>query len=301
MAGKFGADFNASQPSDADLVKKGAQWIRDIKSRIKTTFGVMFNLETGQLLDNVVASASLKDLNPDPSGSWNRVTVNKKGQVTAGAEEEQVISAKPYRWIYNYGTGLGPAGVIARSLDVDDDGLNVASYSFTVPAGVTRLNVRVFGAGGGGGFNVTPLTAQGGGGGGYTETLVDVSEGDVFLIWAGEGGVGMTAGGDPAKKGAMTKFEFDPLRYAKAFGGLPGNATEPGSPGAGETTSAFSGWGPNFDMEGNWGTPYNGGSGGGGGGGGTAAHIGSGGLPASTGAGGDAGSMGCVVVDYWKN
>jgi hypothetical protein len=296
MAGKLGADFNASQPSDADLVKKGAQWIRDIKARIKATVAVCFNTETGMPLDNVFPSASLKDLNPSPAGSWNRVTVNTKGQVTAGEEEEVVISAKPYRWVYDYVGGRGPDSVVASpSLDTDDDGLNVATYSFTVPAGVTRLNVRVFGAGGGGGWHAT--TAKGGGGGGYTETHIDVSEGDVFLVWVGEGGIGMTSVPVAAEKGAMTKFEFDTLRYAKATGGEAGTATDAGSPGFGETTIAFDGWGPSIDFYGCWGTSTTGGPGGGGAGG----DYGQGGAPASSGAGANPGGGGLVIVDYWKN
>lgn len=302
MAGKFGADFNSAQPSDSDLVKKGAQWIRDIKTRIKAFNAVCFNLETGQLLNNIVASASLKDLNPDPTGTWDEVDVNSKGQVTAGRNPTRSISATPYRWVYNYGTGVGPTGLIARSLQVDPvSGLNVATYSFVVPAGVTRLQVRVFGAGGGGGYNATPDTAGGGGGGGFTDTLVDVAEGDTFLVWAGEGGIGMTSALVAAKSGAPSKFERSALQYAMAEGGLPGTSTAPGFGGRGSVTSSVTGWGPNIDAYGQKGDVYSGGMGGGGLGTGTGTLSGAGGDPASSGAGANAGGSGWVVVDYWKS
>ncbi len=84
MPGKFGADFNSAQPSDDDLVKNGAGWIRDIKARLKTTWAVLFNLETGELKDDVIGYAKLTDLSPDPAGTFTQVTVNAKGLVTAG-------------------------------------------------------------------------------------------------------------------------------------------------------------------------------------------------------------------------
>lgn len=297
MAGKFGADFNPSQPSNSDLVKKGAQWIRDIKTRLKATFGVCFNLETGNLLDNVVPSASLKTLNPDPSGTFSEVDVNNKGQVTAGRNPVKTVIVKPYAWMYFFEQGLGPDNqIIARSLTTDTDGLQVASYSFATPAGVNRLKVRVYGAGGGGGYGAA---AGGGGGGGYTETLVDVSEGDVFLVWAGEGGIGMDSIATPAKNGALSKFQRDAFQYAQSHGGLAGIATAPGAPGRGETTSSVAGWGPNFDLYGAWGTKEQGGMGAGGAGGGNG-FIGTGGLPVNSGAKADDGGGGCVIVEYWK-
>jgi hypothetical protein len=112
MAGKFGADFNAAQPSDSDLVKKGAQWIRDIKTRIQGDFRRVFQFGDRQLLNNSVPSAALKDLNPDPTGTFREVDVNSKGQVTAGRNPTTTVTAKPYRWMYSYAQGFGPSGAL---------------------------------------------------------------------------------------------------------------------------------------------------------------------------------------------
>jgi hypothetical protein len=101
-----------------------------------------------------------------------------------------------------------------------------------------------------------------------------VAEGDVFLVWAGEGGIGMTSGGAAAAKGAYSKFERSALQYAAAAGGLPGTATTAGSPGAGEITTGVSGWGPGWTFYGQWGDIYNGGMGGGGAGNGGGSQYG---------------------------
>lgn len=296
MAGFFGADFVQSQPSDSDLVKRGASVMRDIKTRIKTFLNVCFNLETGQLKDDVVPYTALRDLVPSPEGTWNEVDVNEKGLVTGGREVSTVAAAKPYRWVYNYTQGLDSDGdAITRSLDTDDDGLNVATYSFVVPEGVTRIHVRCWGAGGGGGYNATPLTAGGGGGGGYADTFIEVSEGDTFLVWVGEGGGGMPAAGGAGENGAMTRFWFANLKYTQAVGGLAGTATEPGAGSEGETTVAQDGWGPAFEFDGAWGTLTDGGDGAGG----ATGNHGRGGDPGDSGSDGQQGSGGLVVVEYW--
>ena len=297
MAGMFGADFNASQPSDSDLVKRGASVFRDIKTRLKAFLGVCFNLETGQAKPSVFPYTVLKDLNPTPEGTWNEVDVNSKGLVTAGRNVENTHISIPYRWAYGYDHGTSPThDTIAATPDTDTDGLNVASYSFVVPADVTRIHVRVWGAGGGGGYNATPNTAGGGGAGGYTDTMIDVSEGDTFLVWVGEGGLGMDSVATPGKKGGLTRFKFTDLKYAAAYGGGAGTATEGGAGGLGETTSAFDGWGPNFDFNGQDGNIIDGGIGAGGGG---FESISKGGVPVATGAIAGSGGNGLVVVEYW--
>lgn len=287
MAGKFGADFNADQPSDADLVKKGAQWLRDIRARIKATWAVCFNLETGQPLDNVFPYSSLKSLNPNPAGSWNRVTVNNKGLVTSGSEEDIELGAKLYRTIYNFSAGVGPDGsVITAAGGTDTDGNTIATYTFTFPADVTRIRVRVQGAGGGSG------TGDGGGGGGaYVEAVIDGSEGDSWLVWVGES---VEEGlGTPARSG-MSRFYFTAFKYAKCAGGFAGTTGVGGNGGVVDVAGI-----PNY-------IGINGGAG--------VAVIGGGagcGAPSAASAvfGGGMGAMpegtlggdGFVVVDYWKN
>lgn len=298
MAGKLGADFNASQPSDDDLVKKGAQWFRDTKQRLKSWAGVRFNLETGDFLDNVIEASKLKTLNPSPVGTWRSVTVTDKGLVTAGTNPNVSGNVSPYQVSYNLSGGLDVVGgAIVGSGGVDGDGLNVRSFSFVVPAGVDKIFVQVIGAGGGGGYNASATLCTGGAGGAYAEGFIAVSEGDTFLVWVGEGGDGATSGPTPAVKGAMTKFEFSAFKYLRCPGGTEGTsgAATPvygGSPDiAGYTGIWASTGGPGYLNQGGAsgrGTPPG------------SNNLGPGGEP-STASPALAGGDGMVLVKYWKN
>ena len=59
------------------------------------------------------------------------------------------------------------------------------SGTFTVPTGVTSVDLRVYGAGGGGS---NPITCGGGGGGGYAEGTLAVTASQVLHIATGRGG-----------------------------------------------------------------------------------------------------------------
>lgn len=82
----------------------------------------------------------------------------------------------------------------------------LASGTFVVPAGVTRLSVELYG-GGGGGDTCVPSTLVanlvGGGGGAYTSTLLSVTSGQTLTVTVGIGGTSpialnasATSGGD---------------------------------------------------------------------------------------------------------
>lgn len=75
------------------------------------------------------------------------------------------------------------------------------STSFTVPAGVTSILARVWGAGGGGGYanSGTDRAPSGGASGAYAERRFVVSPGDNIAIVVGAGGVGGSA--SPAQAG----------------------------------------------------------------------------------------------------
>lgn len=240
MPGFLGADFNASQPSDDALVKNGAAEFRNLKSRIKTFEGVLHNLETGELKDNIVGYAKLKDLSPDPSGEGNWVTVNEKGLVTAVEEVDNDVASIPKRYIYRFSStykGVDPDGTtIEGTLTTDPDGLTVRTYNFTVPAGVTRIMVQVQGAGGGGGYGGGEA---GGGSGGAVEAILTVEPSDVFLVTVGKGGDGKVDGGAASQKGALTQFYFSPTHFIECAGGGAGG----GSGGSGGTADVF-GWTP---------------------------------------------------------
>lgn len=181
-----------------------------------------------------------------------------------------------------------------------------ASSTFTVPAGVNQLFVRVWGGGGGGGGSGTVAqTAGGGGGGGYAEGVISVSPGQTISAVVGAGG----AGGVGGAGGAGGASSFGTLT---ANGGSGGQPNPIGSGGAGGTAS-----GPGLNVTGSGGGSGqdtfagHGGSGGGGafGGNGSSASIGTGyvaQLPGGGGAGrggsgpgaGVAGAAGLIIVEY---
>ncbi|MCX6875591.1 MAG: hypothetical protein NTW21_17555 [Verrucomicrobia bacterium] len=61
--------------------------------------------------------------------------------------------------------------------------------TFTVPAGVTRIMVDVWGGGGGGGWSYSKGGAGGGGAGGYGRSLFTVHEGEEYAVTIGGGGI----------------------------------------------------------------------------------------------------------------
>lgn len=290
MSGKFGADFNENQPSDSDLVKKGAQWIRDIKARLKSFLGVLFNLETGDLKDNVIRSGALRDLNPSPAGTHTRVVVNAKGQVTSGDSPDNSLVARIYRYTYEFAAdgaagGVAPDGSsILATGALDDDGNTVAQYSFTFPADVTRVRVRVQAAGGG-----SAATKGGAGGGAYIDAVVEGSEGDVWLIWVGQSTE--TGLGTPAHS-ADSKFEFSGFKYLRCGGGLTSTVSD-GSTGGVPDVAGVSGA---IQVPGGDGTSTTGGASGCGAGAAASNNFstGAGATPAT-----GAGANGFVVVEYW--
>ncbi len=119
------------------------------------------------------------------------------------------------------------------------------TYPFVVPAACTQIAVKMWGAGGGGGF--TPS----GGGGGFTTGLVGVTPGESMTIMVGEGGIGRGApagSGDGGGGTALLRFST-PLLVAGAGGGGGSGDTPTGGGGGGalgETGGAYSGGGPAF-------------------------------------------------------
>jgi hypothetical protein len=104
----------------------------------------------------------------------------------------------------------------------------LSNDTFTVPAGVTRVNVEVWGAGGGGGYAGCNLGGGGGGGGGsggYTKIVLDVSPGQTFSVVIGMGGTGGTpsTGGTAGTESRVTTGVLPPIT---AGGGQAGGNGE---------------------------------------------------------------------------
>jgi LruC domain-containing protein len=122
------------------------------------------------------------------------------------------------------------------------------NQTFTVPAGVTSLQVSMWGAGGGGGAPSRSQLASGGGGG-YTAARVAVTPGEVLTIIVGGGGGGSSVrlggfggGGDGhpsynagAGGGGRSALRRGSLELLTAAGGGGGGYDFAGAPGGGLT------------------------------------------------------------------
>lgn len=80
------------------------------------------------------------------------------------------------------------------------------TYQFTVPTGVTSLNVKCWGAGAGGGGGSASQGGESGGGGEFAEEpSYAVNPGDICTVIVGKGGQG-GATGNPGANGSVTQF-----------------------------------------------------------------------------------------------
>lgn len=120
----------------------------------------------------------------------------------------------------------------------DVHGITVVSVNgnFTVPAGVSTIQVEVWGAGGGGGGGTTVAGASGagGGGGGYARSVLSVVAGTVYACNIGNAGPAGVAGGDGGA-GSGTTFGVTVVQANGGFGGIGAATTAGGNGGAGGT------------------------------------------------------------------
>jgi hypothetical protein len=100
-----------------------------------------------------------------------------------------------------------------------------ATQNFVVPACVTSVTIKAWGAGGGGGGHDGGSGGSTGGGGGYSTTTVAVTPGDVLQVYVGLGG--------RAGSSAVTNSGGGTTAYGYCLGGSGGNAGGTGSSGGG--------------------------------------------------------------------
>lgn len=181
--------------------------------------------------------------------------------------------------------------------------------TWTRPAGIDFVYVKVWGGGGGGASdNVTDRVHGGGGGGGYSEGLVAVS-GNV-TVTVGAGGIAGAAGGGNGGTGGTSSFAGDTTPQATGGGGGAVEAGGGGAGGAGSngTINLTGGSGGDGENTGGVRAPSGGGAamgGAGGSGGKTVAGAGEvGAIPGGGGGGaggiavGGVGGAGLVIVYY---
>lgn len=111
-----------------------------------------------------------------------------------------------------------------------------SSGTSTVPAGVTKIRVRVWGGGGGGGGALNGLCAgTGGSAGGYSEEILTVTPGAAYTVTVGAAGAAGAAGGGNGTAGGTSSFgaECSATGGGGGFGSSSGIQTSSATPGAG--------------------------------------------------------------------
>jgi protein involved in temperature-dependent protein secretion len=192
---------------------------------------------------------------------------------------------------------------------VGGNGLNMqvftSSTTWIVPAGITKVHVKVWGGGGAGASGVSVTGGgSGGGGGAYSEGIISVS-GSV-IVTVGNGGASNGANGTASSFAGVTTVSANggmggTVGAAGGAGGTIGTGTVQVAGGSGGTggsgDDSFGGIGGN--------SPFGGGGGGGGGNGNTAYNGVTGTFPGGGGGGGnEAGGTfgvgaGGLVIIYW--
>ncbi|MFC3638237.1 hypothetical protein ACFONL_12785 [Camelimonas fluminis] len=187
------------------------------------------------------------------------------------------------------------------------------TVNWTVPAGVTRIKVRIWAAGGGGGGSTSTTSGgAGGNGGGYREATINVTPGQVIPITVGAGGIGGTGTGSPLNGAAGGSSSVGALATATGGGGgNGGSGTTYGTASMTQGSSSGAGWGVDGMFAANA-SPFGStptGSGGGGSYGTTnsaitvtqgtgASYPGGGGGGAASGYSGKPGADGLVIIEF---
>nr|WP_294527284.1 hypothetical protein [uncultured Rhodopila sp.] len=108
----------------------------------------------------------------------------------------------------------------------------VTSGTFVVPAGVTQVEVEVWGGGSGSFASTNVLPSGGGSGGGYARKLVTrLSPGQTVPVTVGSGGAGGTTSGTSAGSGGASSFG----QFVSATGGGLNSQASVTTPGYGAT------------------------------------------------------------------
>lgn len=243
-------DYDAVQAAgakDADLVRQALEYP-----------GNLSVCEDGRVTD--IVSGMLR---------WQSSVFDVVGTIDSGAQRLQGT--------HTFTAQLLARPATSRVVEFTSDG------SWTVPSGVTRVELLLW-AGGGGGGAASAYGGGGGGGGGYGYTAPTVSPGNVVDIVIGAGGAAGSAGGN-------TTVTITGLGTGTVVGGAAGSAGSVAGQGAGGAggTGAETTYAGGAGGGGGGAVTYGGGGGGGGGAGG----VGSAGAAVGTrGAGGPGNAVG---------
>lgn len=163
--------------------------------------GVLTNvtgLTTTGMVDNAVTNAKLADM--------NALTTKVRAANSSGDPSDLAISDG--ETAKRVGTSMVSGRFGPASMTVLTSG---TSATYTVPAGIYRLKVRMVGGGGGGGGTDSAVgqagCSQGGASGAYAEKLYSTTPGTNFTYSVGALGAGGAAGNNSGSAGGDTKFD----------------------------------------------------------------------------------------------
>jgi len=261
-----------------------------------TSAGLDIDFANKGVLIPRVALSSLSDGVTIASPATSLLVYSKGGAVSDG---------------YYYNSGVPGAPIWTSFVTSANNGcfsnwqLFTANGTFTVPAGVTKIKVFVYGGGAGGGYG-SVSGGGGGGAGGYAEGIYTVVPGTPYTVTIGSGGAGGvpvlpgTSGGT-SSFGALISATGGSGGASAALGGAGGfgsggylNSTL-GNGGAASTDvlsgNGTGGGGTGANITGGG---FGGGAGGGGFGGGNGGYASSSGFSAQVNSGAGGGGGGCI-------
>lgn len=246
---KLGKDFNSSEPTESAYVRSAssdqlATLLRDLKSRIKSFFGVVFDPDSAQLKTSTVPHTALAPLSPDPAGvGYRRFTVDRKGRIIAGNTTPPSTAPRPFRAVFT--TAYGRVDRESGFFDLPkskvsfphsgypllNDSAYVFSadkYLFVVPEGVNRVRYHLVGSGEGADQQSTPNEV--GEGASAVEGTMKTIPGEVLEVFVAYG-TPTHSGGASKAYGYSFIMSEDKTRLISNFGQiLPGVAEMQGMP-----------------------------------------------------------------------
>jgi len=220
----FGADIEMSQLTAANRPAVGS--IGGVSGNAKYHFG---------------PAGDYTSLSSSPFGGlgYGWLMSNASGALMRGRRWDGGVNVGVFATYFGYGPTDGAADPGAGFRCVWSPAIASAqtftftgtSQTFIVPANVTSIVVKAWGAGGGGGGTGSGLTGRPGGSGGYAEARLSVTPGDSYSVVVAGGG----AGGPGCTSGS---------RFAPTGGGFPdggGYTTNCGGAGGGGSRVSLGG------------------------------------------------------------
>src|SRR2546427_513664 len=175
---------------------------------------------------------------PGLPGTAATVTVDRTTTVAPGTPASVINSGTASAAVLNFTIPQGVPGPQGPSGPTGPTGPGLTSRrefrdsgTFTVPPGITRLSVELYGAGGAGSGLASPcFSGAGGGSGAYSSTILPVQGSQLLTITVGLGGAPGSAGASPGVNGGDTQvLDASGTPLAVAHGGS-GVLFTPGGP-----------------------------------------------------------------------